>query len=238
MLTTNGLIEEHAPKSGQIHVLVVIPKLLGKRTRVDGDDGLSVQSKKRKVGDEDNGDDRVLRYFTMAGFPPLEHPRTLCKMIMERDSYIVIFRELMRKVKMCFKDKSDSNMVVTGNPGTGKSRFYLYCIFQLIRCHRVEVQELTTRGRVLRLTDGTSSMLCGWHGVSILFAAPDTPRMNNYAKVESFKYITPAWSLEELQDYNSLLSDKLELPDDVLISRYKKFGGIPRYIFTWTSVEM
>ncbi|KAF1792990.1 hypothetical protein GQ600_9829 [Phytophthora cactorum] len=27
---------------------------------------------KRKVGDEDNGDDRVLRYFTMAGFPPLE----------------------------------------------------------------------------------------------------------------------------------------------------------------------
>ncbi|KAF1786821.1 hypothetical protein GQ600_23203 [Phytophthora cactorum] len=44
----------------------------------------------------------------------------------------------------------------------------------------------------------------------------------------------PAWSLEELQDYNSLLSDKLELPDDVLISRYKKFGGILRYIFTWT----
>ncbi|KAF1786819.1 hypothetical protein GQ600_23201 [Phytophthora cactorum] len=121
----------------------------------------------------------------MAGFPPLEYPRTLYKTIMERDSYIVIFRELMRKVKI----QVGFQHVVTGNPGTGKSRFYLYCIFQLIRCHRVEVQELSsfelvlncnnnfqvyqpdtkefvylgvadvkelmTRGRVLRLTDGT-----------------------------------------------------------------------------------
>ncbi|KAF1794366.1 hypothetical protein GQ600_2382 [Phytophthora cactorum] len=86
-----------------------------------------------------------------------------------------------------------------------------------------------TRGRVLRLTDGTSSMLCGWHGVSILFAAPDTPRMSNYAKIESFKYIMPAWSLEELQDYNSLLSDKLELPDDI-----QEIWWNSRYIFTWT----
>ncbi|KAJ0394902.1 hypothetical protein P43SY_009972 [Pythium insidiosum] len=33
--------------------------------------------------------------------------------------------ELMRTAKSCLEAKSDANMVVTGNPGTGKSRFYL-----------------------------------------------------------------------------------------------------------------
>jgi DNA replication protein DnaC len=43
------------------------------------------------------------------------------------------FAELMRKVNLCFEAKSGANMVVTGNPGTGKSRFYIYCIFQFLK---------------------------------------------------------------------------------------------------------
>lgn len=61
--------------------------------------------------------------------------------------------------------------------------------------------------------------------------------MNDYAKADSFTYILPVWSLEELQDYNSLLDDDFKLSDDVLTSRYDKFGGIPRFIFTATERE-
>jgi DNA replicative helicase MCM subunit Mcm2 (Cdc46/Mcm family) len=49
--------------------------------------------------------------------------------IMIRDAYDVIFKELMNKVMLLLKKKADANIIVTGNPGTGKSRFYLYCIF-------------------------------------------------------------------------------------------------------------
>jgi Cdc6-like AAA superfamily ATPase len=69
----------------------------------------------------------------MLRFPPLlSHPMSEYNCIMIRDAYVVIFENLMNKVNSRLKRKSDSNMVVTGNPGTGKSRFYLYCIFQLV----------------------------------------------------------------------------------------------------------
>ncbi|GMF09614.1 unnamed protein product [Phytophthora lilii] len=44
-------------------------------------------------------------------------------------------------------------MVVTGNPGTGKSRFYLYCIFQLLLGHQEEVKELSSFDLVLNSED-------------------------------------------------------------------------------------
>ncbi|KAG1697169.1 hypothetical protein DVH05_017554 [Phytophthora capsici] len=47
----------------------------------------------------------------------------------------------------------------------------------------------------------------------------------------------PVWTLEELREYNSLLQDDLNLSDDVLISRWNKFGGIPRYVFTQNERE-
>ncbi len=62
----------------------------------------------------------------------------------------MIFAELMRKVKLCFEAKSGANMVVTGNPGTGKSRFYLYFIFQLLLGQQEEVKELSSFDLVLK----------------------------------------------------------------------------------------
>ncbi|KAF1780644.1 hypothetical protein GQ600_1280 [Phytophthora cactorum] len=195
----------------------------------------------------------------MAGFPPLAHPMEKYTKIVERDAYAVIFAELIRKVKLGFEAKH------------GESRFYLYCIFQLLLGHQVEVKELATfdlvlnfgnkyhkfraesmdfiklnevevlslqdQHRVLRLIEGKSSELTGWKGISILFASPGLDGMNDYAKVDSFTYILPAWTFEELQDYNFLLDNGFKVAEDVLISRYNKFGGIPRFIFTSTELE-
>jgi hypothetical protein len=73
--------------------------------------------------------DKSTKYFTMV---PLSHPTKEYSNIIERDSYVAIFADLMNKVKSLVNDNTGANLVVTGNPGTGKSCFYLYCIFQLL----------------------------------------------------------------------------------------------------------
>uniref|UniRef100_K3WBE4 Crinkler effector protein N-terminal domain-containing protein n=1 Tax=Globisporangium ultimum (strain ATCC 200006 / CBS 805.95 / DAOM BR144) TaxID=431595 RepID=K3WBE4_GLOUD len=214
----------------------------------------------------------MTKFFEMNKFSSvLSHPQ-IYKKVLERDAYVVIFAELMKDVKFCLEVGMPSNMTVTGNPGTGKSFFYLYCIFQLIyQCDSKYVEALPTftlvinfremfyqfdastkefssltsdesrmlsmRSNVLRLIDAESTKLTGWQGVSILFAPPGAPGINNYEKVNSFTYIMTMWTLKELQEYNSLLDGVLKLPEDVLIRRYDKFGGIPRYIFVTQEAE-
>ncbi|KAK1938051.1 hypothetical protein P3T76_009201 [Phytophthora citrophthora] len=201
----------------------------------------------------------------MDQFPRMAHPVNRYRKILERDAYRVIYEQLMGRVKESFETRSPANLVVTGNPGTGKSWFYLYCIFQLILENKEEMEELPAfdlvlnfdydyqlydaktkefiklnenevdmlsgKDRVLRLVEAKSTHLVGWKGVFILFASPGLDGMNDYLKVDSRRYIMPVWTLEELQDYNSLLDDKLKLADDALISRYDKFGGIARSAF-------
>ncbi|KAG1697168.1 hypothetical protein DVH05_017553 [Phytophthora capsici] len=87
--------------------------------------------KKSRVIVDGNETDRITRHFEMAGFPPLAHPKAEYRKILERNAYIVIFTELMKKAKLSFEKGADCSLVVTGNPGIGKSRFYLYCIFTL-----------------------------------------------------------------------------------------------------------
>ncbi|KAE8970419.1 hypothetical protein PF007_g5952 [Phytophthora fragariae] len=44
----------------------------------------------------------------------------------------------------------------------------------------------------------------------------------------------PTWTLEELEEYNSLLPGNLKLAEDEdeLVSRYDTFGGVPRFVFS------
>ncbi|KAG1692491.1 hypothetical protein DVH05_025243 [Phytophthora capsici] len=218
--------------------------------------------KQPKVGGGD------IQYFTMDKFPRMAQRVQKYKKVLERDAYRVIFSQLMGRVKEAFESRPPVHLAVTGNPGTGKSWFYLYCIFRLVlslkdeavELHDIdlvlnfdndfqlydvktkefvmlsneEVDLLCDQDRVLRLihVEGKSSQLTGWSGVSILFASPGLAGMNDYAKLDSCRYIMPVWSLEELQDYNSLLDDELKLAEDVLISRYNKYGGIARFVFT------
>ncbi|EGZ27014.1 hypothetical protein PHYSODRAFT_553734 [Phytophthora sojae] len=259
--------EEEAEGRGPVNVLVEVPEG-GKRNRSDEWFGeTSHPMKKRRV---DAGVDEERRFFDMRDFPPLlAHPKVEFKTIVERKAYLVIFAQLMDYAKSCFEYKSkpgkDSNVIVTGNPGTGKSRFFLYCIFQLVRRERDDVKQLPpyelvlnygstfykydatkdefveldgesvellrTQPRVLRLVEAASTHLSGWKGVSVLFASPGAEGVNDFEKVDGLTYIMPTWTLEELAEYNSLLPDDLKLAEDVLVSRFDTFGGVPRFIF-------
>ncbi|KAI9990454.1 hypothetical protein PInf_021442 [Phytophthora infestans] len=164
------------------------------------------------------------------------------------------------------KPGKDFNVVVTGNPGIGKSRFFLYCIFQLIlreredvkrlppyelvvnhkkkylkydaastefvELNKTDVRALEGKPYVIRLVEATSSELTGWRGVSILFASPGVDGIDNFSKVDGLTFIMPTWTLEELEDYNSLLPAELKLAEGELLSRYDGFGGIPRFVFS------
>ncbi|TMW56464.1 hypothetical protein Poli38472_006474 [Pythium oligandrum] len=81
-------------------------------------------------------------YFDMAGFPPMIHEAPQNTRIMERKSYCVIFEGMLEHVTRCLTRKVSGNVIVTGNPGIGKSHFYLYCIFRLITRQQDMVKRL------------------------------------------------------------------------------------------------
>jgi hypothetical protein len=99
------------------------------------------------------------------------------------------------------------------------------------------VRALKAKPRVLRLVEGTSSELVGWRGVSVLFASPGVDDLGNFAKVDGLTYIMPTWTLEEPEEHNALLPVDLKLAEDELVSRYDKFGGIPRSVFSQGMLE-
>ncbi len=93
-----------------------------------------------------------------------------------------------------------------------------------------EVEELMEESRVLRLIEAESDLLTGWSGVSVLFASPGVPGLNNFMKVESVEFFLPIWTLDELKQLNLMLDDVL--PENTLLELFDMFGGIPRFIFT------
>ncbi|GMF31375.1 unnamed protein product [Phytophthora lilii] len=66
---------------------------------------------------------------------------------------------------------------------------------KFIKLNEEEIRTLSQQLRVIRLIEGNSTDLTGWTGVSILFASPGLKGMGNYAKVDSYQYILPVWTL-------------------------------------------
>lgn len=162
--------------------------------------------------------------------PVVEHKR-----IFVRQSYKTIFAQLSIIIRERFDKESGCNVIVTGSPGIGKSRFYLHCIHQLTSidefkdavlilnfndeylqyCRtsrafyeltRDEVDDAVRTVKLIRLIESSSGKMYAWHGVSILFASPSTPRLKKFGK-SAYEFIMPPWSLTELAEYNGLVRD-------------------------------
>eukprot|EP00644_Phytophthora_capsici_P003913 jgi/Phyca11/108643/e_gw1.15.666.1 len=159
---------EEQLSSEQIHVLVVVPEIRDgkKRYRSSLWFAESEPLKKRRVKtdeseDEDDDVSEERTFFQLCGCPPMAHPARKDSKLMERKAYTVIFAQLVEHVKDCFEFNRtsnnpglSSNVVVTGNPGIGKSWFYLYCIFQLIRNReREDIKQLPPYELVMNYDD-------------------------------------------------------------------------------------
>jgi hypothetical protein len=139
------------PKSKEVHVLVVLPKgaIIGvERIRVSEmflEQSFSELKKGKRKRDK-NQPVQTIRYFTMDKFPPLAHAMEDYTKIVERYAYTVLFDNLMSHAMSCFdsKRKPSANLVVTGNPGIGKSRFYLYCIFRILNEQQEKLKAMSS----------------------------------------------------------------------------------------------
>lgn len=236
----------------------VRPVFLGKRTKRDD---FFFPNKKYKIGlDMDMGVDVKVEVecIEMKDFPPMMWIAPKYKTIVIRDAYKIMFEDLKKTARECLNE-TGMNITVTGNPGVGKSRFYLYCIYMAITTEYFKdfqivinfkdqyevynfddqsfyglgsekVKEMAASPNVLRFVEANSDRLGGWTGVSILFASPGISDPDKYFR-DSKRYIMPVWSKGEVEKYNSILDQDLQLPVEILRERFEKVGGIPRFVF-------
>ncbi|ETO81914.1 hypothetical protein F444_03879 [Phytophthora nicotianae P1976] len=120
--------------------------------------------------------------------------------ITRKDAYVVIFTDLMKNAKLFLdKDKGgDGSMVVEVkelppfnlvlNYGTNYHTFDAESQ-EFIKLNDSDVSLLQGRNNVIRLIEGTSSELAGWHGISILFASPGYKGINDLSKVDTLRFV-------------------------------------------------
>ena len=205
-------------------------------------------------GESDMVFGKTFEVIEMKDLPPMQHPNRDNRIFMVRPCYLKLFDLITEEARLC----ENANIIVTGNPGIGKSRFYLYFLWKIIKeglpegyshlvinCRDVyhfyenkefielvsqqERNRLKDSAGVLRLVDGCSSTLEGWHGTSVLFATPGTPRLHQFEKaMEGSTFVMPPWGLEELLICNEACG--IGLSTEEIRSRVSFFGGIPRFV--------
>lgn len=155
---------------------------------------------------------------------------------------------------------------MTGNPGVGKSMFYRYCVWRATqgidhlpsarfvanagdefqRYNSVtksftslsadQLRELKKCANVVRFVDGKSTELVGWCGVTILFASLGPDFVQDFRN-EGAAFIVPHWSLDDLETFNQPLDADARLTNEVLLDRWHKFGGVPKFVFGRRGVD-
>ncbi|ETL96413.1 hypothetical protein L917_06092 [Phytophthora nicotianae] len=152
--------------------------------------------------------------------------------------------------------KSGCNIVVTGNPGIGKSNFYLYYIRELtssglfddsllvlnyedeyLQCCWItltfydmtndEVYNARKFLKAVRLIEGGSNDMRSWRWVSIAFVHPDWKKFGNNA----YRYTLPLWNKQELIQFNNLLDESEKLSEEELMNQCDEVGELAVRVF-------
>ena len=147
-------------------------------------------------------------------------------------------------------------IVITGNPGIGKSWFLSYCLLRLANEKRtVFFESVRTDERWLFKPDGTVTQIKGdWPletgdpstvflfdpyggaprepervtAFTVVASSPNEQNFKEFAKqTGSQKFYMPCWTWDEIE----LILPHLPFEPERARQRYEKFGGIPRYIF-------
>ena len=172
-----------------------------------------------------------------------------------RDDYVKLWMEIQGLVSSGL-----SRIVVSGNPGIGKSWFGLYIAFMLLsrsqpptivwEARLSGTRTLIRQGQVLEgsLEDFRAELgdKNTWYLVDeSVFPGPwrveattlvfSSPKRDNYrlllkATASTTRYLPP-WSWEEIETCHSLLyADDPVRPASAVRAAYERWGGIPRYV--------
>ena len=190
-----------------IGLLTASAKILGKRSYKVSNWFPEGFRKKRRVNHGDEMRESVIkrkrkiRFIEMRDFPPMVNEKPEYKRVYERPCYVDLFGELVKLI-----EEGRFNAMVTGNPGIGKSYFYLYVIFRFIKepsllgnwrlvinsgdefliligdtFLAILPDEIRRKEDILRLVDGKTAAgeLTGWKGSAVLFASPSNASPEN-----------------------------------------------------------
>jgi hypothetical protein len=156
------------------------------------------ETKEVKQVQAEKGADNDFQYLEMNIFPPMLNNNPQYNKLFVRPCYEDMFKLIVGRLQTGKK----FNAMVTGNPGIGKSYFYIYVAIKLatdpsllgswklminsstqfyllqgdsfVYVEESALGPLVGNETVLRLVDGTTSpgRLSGWSGSTILFASP------------------------------------------------------------------
>ena len=172
-----------------------------------------------------------------------------------RDDYVGLWAEIQRLISFGL-----SRIVISGNPGIGKSWFGLYVAFMLLsgsepvtivwEARRRSSRTLIRDGRVLEgsLTDFRAELADTRTWYLVDEAVPpgateveartlvfSSPKRENYkdtlkAPASTIRYL-PVWSWDEIEACHALLyADDPTRPFSEVKAAYERWGGIPRFV--------
>jgi hypothetical protein len=146
-------------------------------------------------------------------------------------------------------------VIVTGNPGIGKSYFLFYLLLEFCLKGKIVVLQLGKQGLICLFQPGKAPQVVSGnkpnfpelssketiflydpepgvepkfvHAFTIISSSPNKKNFKEFRKEPSEKLYMPTWTWDELQECNKIL---WSMPVDDLKKGFAYFGGVPRYI--------
>ena len=173
------------------------------------------------------------------------------KSLYVREDYVSIVDCILRE---------NRDILITGNPGTGKSQCAVYALYRALQVSKVVLYHRSVDGiiilfkqgesvKVFKPTDtmpsehydsntlyfydaGTRSRPQIPFGISrkIAFSSPSRENTSDFIKEGVIELNMPIWDLDELETAHMLEQYKNVIPTQSVSARYDQFGGIVRYV--------
>jgi len=183
----------------------------------------------------------------------LPYPQNDIQNLFVRRCYVDVFDLLVKRIGY-----SEKSFAISGTPGIGKSLFFVYIMFQIVKGRLLNFKQiLYQRGtsfecfyfkekivcdskenayilvrdpETLYIIDGRDSEPLLSSCVVLFISSPRSEQYKEFVKQKTAKqFFLPVWTFEELQ--NCRMCCYSSLPLDLICSRYQIYGGAARPVF-------
>lgn len=196
----------------------------------------------------------------------LLYPRENIRKLYIRKCYREVFDLILEKI-----NQKKSSFTISGTPGIGKSLFFVYILYRLIkdlpinslslkpnlivyqvgssfRCFdlqrmnvtvllRIDAEMFLQKSDTLYIIDGGTSEPQLSKCTTLFISSPSSKSYKEFVKQKSaLEWFFPVWTLDELKTCRRYCYPDLSI--DVLLERYRIYGGVARFVFNTDSDPM